>query len=63
MRYEEEQYVPKERVPLDSSKLRDEGRDISDVFREFYDPDERDRRVLKRKKEKRIESKRTDVGL
>jgi len=51
------------RTPLDSTKHKDSGRDFDGIYQSYYDPKERIKRHILKRREERQQFKKQDVGL
>lgn len=47
----------------DSTKLKDSGKDFDAIFKEFYEPENREKRKLERRRQENVLNSEKDNGL
>lgn len=51
------------RTPLDSTQHKDSGKDFDGIYQNYYDPRERIKRMIQKRRQEREQLKRQEVGL
>jgi len=51
------------REPIDSKKLPDSGKDFDGIYKQYYDPSEREQRNILKRREEREKNTKEDLGI